>query len=67
MVVVYHVTIVVIGHGLLRKFWPMVIGCVLRTAASSIYENYVESLSLLELLNYYTTLAISSDRFLNIM
>jgi len=26
--VVYHVTIVAIGHG----FWSMVIGCVLRTA-----------------------------------
>ena len=36
VVVVYHVTIVAIGHGLLKKFWPMVIGCVLRTAGSSI-------------------------------
>ena len=35
VVVVYHVTIVAIGHGLLKKFWPMVIGCVLRTAGSS--------------------------------
>ena len=36
VVVVYHVTIVAIGHGLLMKFWPfMVIGCVLRTAGSS--------------------------------
>ena len=32
VVVVYHVTIVAIGHGLLKKFWPLVIGCVLRTA-----------------------------------
>ena len=32
VVVVYHVTIVVIGHGLLKKFWPLVKGCVLRTA-----------------------------------
>ena len=31
-VVVYHVNIVAIGHGLLKKFWPLVIGCVLRTA-----------------------------------
>ena len=23
VVVVYHVTIVVIGHGLLKKFWPI--------------------------------------------
>ena len=28
---IYHITIVAIGHGLLKKFWPMVIGCVLRT------------------------------------
>ena len=25
VVVVYHVTIVAIGHGMLKKFWPMVI------------------------------------------
>ena len=31
-VVVYHVTIVAIGHGLLKKFWPLVIGCVLLVA-----------------------------------
>ena len=36
VVVVYHVTIVAIGHGLLKKFWPLVLGCVLRTAGSSI-------------------------------
>ena len=36
VVVVYHVTIVEIGHGLLKKFWPLVIGFVLRTAGSSI-------------------------------
>ena len=34
-VVVYHVAIVAIGHGLLKNFWPMVIGCVLRNAGSS--------------------------------
>ena len=28
--------IVSIGHGLLKKFWSLVIGCVLRTAGSSI-------------------------------
>ena len=28
--VVYHVTIVAIGHGLSKKFWPMVISFVLR-------------------------------------
>ena len=32
VVVVYHVTIVAVGHGLLKKFWPLVLGCVLRTA-----------------------------------
>jgi len=36
IVVVYHATIVAIGHGLLKKVWPLVIGCVLRTAGSSI-------------------------------
>ena len=36
VVVVNHVTIVAIGHGLLKKFWPLVIGCVLCTAGSYI-------------------------------
>ena len=36
VVVVYQVTIVAIEHGLLKKFWPLVLGCVLRTAGSSI-------------------------------
>ena len=36
VVVVYHVTIVAKGHGLLKKFWTLVMGCVLRTAGSSI-------------------------------
>ena len=36
VVVVYHVTIVAIGHGLLKEFWALVLGCVLRTAGSSI-------------------------------
>ena len=36
VVVVYHVTIVAILHGLLKKFWPLVLGSVLRTAGSSI-------------------------------
>ena len=34
VVVVYHVTIVAIGYGLLKKFLPMAIGCVLSTAGS---------------------------------
>ena len=53
-------TIVAIGHGLLKKFWPMVIGYVLRTAGSSIIWNYADPLTSLELLNYYLTLVISS-------
>ena len=36
VVVVFHKTISEIGYGLLKKFWPLVIGCVLRTAGSSI-------------------------------
>ena len=36
VVVVYHVTIVAIGHGLLKKLWSVVKGCVLRTAGSFI-------------------------------
>ena len=60
VVVVYHVTIVAIGHGLLKKFWPLVLGCVLRTAVSSIIWNYADPLTSLELLNYYLTLAMSS-------
>ena len=35
VVVVYYVTIVAIEHGLLKKFRPLVLGCVLRTAGSS--------------------------------
>ena len=31
VVVVYHVDIVASGHGSLKKCWPLVIGCVLRT------------------------------------
>ena len=31
VVVVYHLTVVAIGHGLLKKLWPLVLGCVLRT------------------------------------
>ena len=38
VVVVYHVTILAFGHGLLKKFWPLVLGCVLRTVGSSIIE-----------------------------
>ena len=51
VVVVYHVTIVAIGHGLLKDIWPLLIGCVLRTAGSSIIWNYADPLTSLELLN----------------
>ena len=37
VVVVYHVTIVVSGHGLSKKFGPMVIGSVLRTPGSFLH------------------------------
>ena len=33
--VVYHVTIVASGHGLLKKCYPAVLDCVLRIAGSS--------------------------------
>ena len=58
VVVVYHITIVAIGHRMLKKFLPMVIGCVLRTARSSIILNYEDPLNSLELLNYYLILAM---------
>ena len=59
VVVVYHVTIVAIGHGLLKKFWPcfLVLGCVLRTAGNSIIWNYADPLTSLELLNYVNWLS----------
>ena len=38
VVVVYHVTIVATGHGFLKKFWPLALGCVLRTAGSYLFE-----------------------------
>ena len=38
--VVYHVTLIAIGHGLLKKFWPLVLGCVLRTAGSSSWSGH---------------------------
>ena len=36
VVAVHHLTIAAIGHGLLNTFWPMLIGCVFRTAGSSV-------------------------------
>ena len=38
VVVVYHVTIVAIGHGLLKKFWPLVLGCVLALQGVQLFE-----------------------------
>ena len=32
MLLLFTITIVAIKHGLLKKFWPLVLGCVLRTA-----------------------------------
>ena len=37
----------------------MIIGCVLRTAGSSIIWNYADPLTSIELLNYYLTLAMT--------
>ena len=65
VVVVYHVTIVAIGHGMLKKFWAfLVIGCILRTAGCSFIRNYADPLTLLELLNFYLTQAMRSDAFI---
>ena len=36
VVVIYHLAIIAIGHGLLKKCRPLVIGCVLRSAGSGI-------------------------------
>ena len=57
-VVVYHASIVTGGHGLLKKFGPMVIGCVLRTTMS-FFSNYPNLLAS-ELLNCYLILAMSN-------
>ena len=38
--------------------WPMVIGCILRTAGSFIIWNYADPLTSLELPNCYLTLAL---------
>ena len=36
--VVYHVTIVAIGHGLLKKFWPLALGCVYALQGVQLFE-----------------------------
>ena len=50
VVVVYHVTIVAIGNGLLKKFWPL--GNRLRSThcREFLYVNYADPLTSLELL-----------------
>ena len=53
VVVVFHVTIVAIGHGLLKKFWPLVLGYVLGTAGSSSIWNYADPLTSLDLSTYF--------------
>ena len=37
-VVVYHVTIEAIGHWLLKKIWPLLIGCVHAMQGVPLYE-----------------------------
>ena len=51
------------GTWVAKKFWPMVKGCVLRTADSFNIWNYANLLTSLALINYYLTLAMSSGRF----
>ena len=55
------VNIVAIVHGLLKKFRPIVIGCVVHTAGSSLNWNYADPLNSLELPNCYLTLALRSS------
>ena len=50
VVVVYHVTIVAGGHGLMKTLWSMALDCVLRPAGSSIPLNYANLITLLVLL-----------------
>ena len=45
-----------------KKFWPIVIGCVLRTEGSSLIRNYADQLISLELLNFYLILAMIIGR-----
>ena len=45
IVVVNRVTIIAIGHGLLKKFLPTGIGCILRTAGSSLIKSYADPLT----------------------
>ena len=58
-VVVYHVTIVASGLGLLKKFGPGLngIGNRLRSAGIFLYLTFWRFATSLELLNYYLTLA----------
>ena len=57
VVVVYHVTIVAIGHGVVEEI--LAFGTWLRTAGSSIIWNYADPLTSLELLNYYLNTTIN--------
>ena len=51
-VVVNHMTIVAIGHGLRKKFWPKVICYVLRNAETSLIWTFADPLTLLVLPNH---------------
>ena len=48
---------------LLKKFRPLVIGCILRTAGSSFIYSYADPFTLSHLLIYYLALAMSSCSF----
>ena len=52
-VVAYHVNIVAIGYGLLKKVWPIVKGYVLHTARNFLYLKLCRLLTSIELINYY--------------
>ena len=63
VVVAYLVTFIVAsGHGGLKKYEPMVIGCGLRTVVSS-YLKLFRPLISSKLLYYYLTRAMFSGRF----
>ena len=61
VVVIYHVNIVVIGHGLLKKFWPLVLGCVLRTHCREFNYRSKQCLKHIKLrISFYTCAPISA-------
>ena len=64
--IVYHKTIVASGYGFLKKFWPVLVGCVLRTSWSFLIWTITDYFDI-TLLDFYLTLAWSSGRILHII